>query len=277
MQSMKKNNHIVGFALLLLLAASPIRAQILSRGDLFGPGAPPPMIGIELGLGSHMQSGTFQAICQCEFASGSGNGFLGGLLFELPVSYEWTFGFGIKFDFKNFTTSRVIHDTAVITYVEKDSIASGPFGFTRIGSVKETFLVLAPFIRYEFFRNGPFVQAGPGIGFLLSSNFTHTRELNSSTITLDNGQVITNVRFENGTRSETLESGKIINAATARISALVTAGWDIPVGDNAVIAPMITYDFPFTTVRPNFVGINGAADWKISTLYFSIGLKYKLD
>ena len=274
---MKKNNRIVGFALLLLLAASPLRAQILSRGDLFGPGAPPPMIGVELGLGTHSQNGQFQAICKCEFSGGSGSGFLGGLLFELPVSYEWTFGLGLKFDFKNFTTTTVVHDTAVITYVEKDSIASGPFGFTRNGSVKETFLTIAPFVRYEFFRNGFFLQAGPGIGFLLSSNFTHTRELNSSTIILDNGQTITNVRFENGTRSETLESGKIVNAATTRISALVTAGWDIPVGDNAVIAPMITYDFPFTTVRPNSIGASGATDWKITTLYFSVGLKYKLD
>ncbi len=274
---MKKNYHIVGLALLLLLAASPIRSQILSRGDLFGPGAPPPMIGIELGMGSHIQTGTFQAICKCEFSGGSGNGFLGGLLFELPVSYEWTFGLGVKFDFKNFTTSTVVHDTAVITYVEKDSISSGPFGFTRNGSVKETFLVLAPFVRYEFFRNGFFLQAGPGIGFLISSKFTHTRELNNSTITLDNGDVIHNVRFENGTRSETLESGKIASAVSTRISALVTAGWDIPVGDNAVIAPMVTYDFPFTTVRPNLLGINGAADWKISSLYFTVGLKYKLD
>ena len=281
---MKKNNRIVGFALLLLLAATPLRAQILSRGDLFGPGAPPPMIGVELGFGSHVQNGTFQAICKCEFAGGSGNGFLGGLLFELPVSYEWTFGLGVKFDFKNFSTSSQVIDTATVTNNTTNEVASGHASIQRDGSVKETFLVLAPFVRYEFFRNGPFVQLGPGIGFLIASNFTHMRTLNSSTIVLttkgysgDSTFTVNNVRFENGTRSETLESGKIVNAASSRISALATFGWDIPVGDNAVIAPMITYDFPFTTVRPNSVGESGAADWKITTLYFSVGLKYKLD
>ncbi len=279
---MKRNNCLVGFALLLVMLAAPLRAQILSRGDLFGPGAPPPMIGVELGLGQHTQDGTFQAICKCEFGNGSGIGFLGGLLFELPVSYAWTVGLGVKFDFKTFTTTDLVQDTATVTI--NSSVASGSAYIERDGSVKETFLVLAPFLRYEFFRNGPFLQVGPGVDLLLSSNFTHTRVLNSSTITLttkgsngDSTFTVNNVRFQNGTRSETLENGKIVNAATTRISALATAGWNVVVGDNAVIAPMVTFDLPFTTVRPNSVGPSGAADWKITSLYFSVGLKYKLE
>ncbi|MDP4230800.1 MAG: outer membrane beta-barrel protein [Bacteroidota bacterium] len=279
---MKKNNLIVGFALLLLLAA-PLHGQILSRGDLFGPGAPPPMIGVELGLGSHQQNGTFQAICKCEFPAASGTAFLGGLLFELPVSYEWTFGLGVKVDFKGYSSSTTVNDTATVTNNATAEVGSGSFYFQRNGSIKETFLVFAPFVRYEFFRNGPFVQVGPGIDILISSNFTHTREITTSSIVLtgippDTGHfTIDNVRFQNGTRSETLESGKIANAATTRISALITGGWDIPVGDNAVLAPMITYDFPFTKVRDNSVGANGAQDWKITSLFFSVGLKYKLE
>lgn len=283
---MKKNNLVVGFALLLLLAA-PLNAQILSRGDLFGPGAPPPMIGVELGLGSHQQNGTFQAICKCTFPAASGLAFLGGLLFELPVSYEWTFGLGLKIDFKSYSSSTTVNDTATVTNNNDNSVASGSFNFQRNGSIKETFFTIAPFVRYEFFRNGPFLQVGPGIGILIASNFTHTRVLNSTTITLTTHKVgstladstftLSNVRFQNQTREEQLESGKIANAGTTRISALLTAGWDIPVGDNAVIAPMISYDLPFTLVRPNSVGANGADNWKITSLYFSAGLKYKLE
>ena len=274
---MKKKYHIAGFALLLLISAVPLRAQILSRGDLFGPGAPPPMIGIELGVGQHTQNGTFQAICKCEFDNGSGTGFLAGLLFELPINYEWTVGLGVKLDFKTYNSSTLVQDTATITYNNSNNIFDTTLVLQRNGSVKETFLVLAPFIRYELARNGPFVQIGPGIDFLLSSNFTHTRVLNTSSITLPDGTVINDLRFNNGTREEQLESGKIINAAATRISALATAGWNITVGDNAGIAPMITFDFPFTEVRPNSVGSSGANNWKITSLYFSAGLKYKLE
>ncbi|MFI5263388.1 MAG: outer membrane beta-barrel protein [Candidatus Kapaibacterium sp.] len=278
---MKKNSFIVSFALCMVLAA-PLEAQILSRGDLFGPGAPPPMIGVELGLGQHTQNGTFQAICQCQFSNASGNGFLAGLLFELPVSYEWTIGLGVKFDFKGYTATTNVLETATVTFSSptnpNDSVSTGGLGIERDAKIRETFLVLAPFLRYEFARNGPFVQAGPGISFLLSSNFTHTRILSSSTITLSDGTTISNVRFDNGTRQEEIENGKIPNVASLRLSALATVGWNILVSDNAVLAPMVTFDIPFTTVRPNTApGPSGADNWKITSLYFSAGLKYKLD
>ena len=277
MRDMKRNNRITGLALFLLMLAAPLRAQILSAGDLFGPGAPPPMIGVEIGIGQHTQNGTFQAICKCSFGNGSGIGFLGGLLFELPLSYEWTIGLGTKLDFKTYTTSTNVEETATVTYNNGNSVATADFPFERDGSVKETFLVLAPFLRYELARNGPFVQAGPGIGLLISSNFTHTRVLNTTTLTIDSGKTISGIRFQNGTREEQLETGKIANAAGTRISVLASAGWNILVGDNAVFAPMVTMDIPLTKVRDDFVGESGALGWKITSLYFSVGLKYKLD
>ena len=256
-----------------------------SRGDLFGPGAPPPMIGVELGLGFHQQLGTFEASCRCEFSGCSGTGFLGGLLFELPVNYEWTFGLGAKFDFKTLNCTTSVKDTATVTFSENNNVASGTFFFERDGSVKETFLTLAPFIRYELARNGPFVQVGPGIAFLLSSSFIHKRVLTTSTITLTPVDSpftpfpIDQVRFQNGTREETLQSGKIDRVNGTRISALATAGWNIPVGEHAVIAPMITIDFPLTKVRDDLDASqpNGSQNWKIFSYYFSVGLKYKLE
>src|SRR4051812_30058623 len=90
------------FAIVLCggMYASNSQAQILSHGDLFGPGAPPPMIGIELGLGTHQQQGTYNAACGCTFANGSGEGFLGNLVFELPLDYEWALGAKAGIDFK---------------------------------------------------------------------------------------------------------------------------------------------------------------------------------
>ncbi len=265
-------------AVIVVFSATSSNAQILSRGDLFGPGAPPPMIGVELGLGSHQQQGTYQAICHCQFEGGSATGFLGGLLFELPLNYEWTIGLGAKFDFKGLNNTTLVGDTATLLLPQQgDSVARGTVFLQRTGTVRETFLTLAPFVRYEFYRNGPFVQAGPSIGFLLSSNFKHVRELLGSTITLvdnaGNSAKYNNIHFANGTNTEELENHKIDNVKTLRLGLLLTVGYDIPVGDNSVIAPMLTYDLPLTTVRDNIL----SKDWKISTIFFSVGLKYKLD
>ena len=275
---MKKNIFISILIVTMLVAAPALRAQILSGGTNLAPGAPPAMVGIELGLGQHQQLGTLEASCRCEFNGGTGTGFLGGLLFELPLDYEWTLGLGARFDFKSTSSTTNVVDTATITFSNNSNVSSGTFTFQRDGKVKETFLTLAPFLRYELARNGPFVQVGPGIGFLLSSHFTHTRVLNSGTITLTDGTQLSGVRFQNGTRTETLQDSVITNASGTRISALATFGWNIAIGDNAVIAPMITYDFPFTLVRPDTqVEGNGSQGWKLATLFFSVGLKYKLD
>src|SRR5207302_10739436 len=127
-----------------------------------------------------------EASCNCQFGSGSGTGFLGGLLFELPIDYEWTIGLGARFDFKKTSSTTNVVDTATVEFTGNgnDSFKEGTVILERDGTVKETFLTLAPFVRYELARNGPFVQIGPGIGFLLSSDFTHTRVLTSSSVTI---------------------------------------------------------------------------------------------
>jgi hypothetical protein len=262
------------------LGAHRSDAQILSRGDLFGPGAPPAMIGVELGMGIHQQVGTYQAQCNCEFTGGSMTGFLGGLLFELPLDYEWTLGIGAKFDFKGLNNSQITQDVATLLFLANDSVSKGIIYMHRTGTVRETFLTLNPFVRYEFYRNGPFVQVGPGIGFVIASSFKHTRELLSSTVQFidANGQPVgapqPGVTFMNGTNSETLEDLKqITNVNSLQLTVNATLGYDIPVGDNAVIAPMITYALPLTTVRPDIQ----STGWKITSLYVSAGFKYKLD
>jgi hypothetical protein len=57
-----------------------------------------------------------------------------------------------------------------------------------------------------------------------------------------------------------------------QLSIMLTAGFDLPVGENSVVAPMVTYSLPLSKIRET-----NATDWKISTLYISLGLKYKLD
>src|SRR5438876_12214079 len=108
-------------AVMTVLLQGDVRAQILSRGDLFGPGAPPPMAGIEIALGQHTQQGTFQGNCNCTFDNGTGSGFLGRALFELPLDYEWAVGIMIGPDFKKFSGTTGINEQAIIQYTKNAS------------------------------------------------------------------------------------------------------------------------------------------------------------
>jgi hypothetical protein len=267
-----KKTIVILTMLAAIVTVRSAHAQILSTGDLFGPGAPPPMIGVELGLGAHVQQGTYLANCKCEFSGGSYSGFLGGLLFELPLDYEWTVGLGLKFDFKGLNNSTIVKDDAALKVevgAHDTEILVPGLAMNRVGTVRETFFAINPFVRYEFYRNGPFVQAGPGIGLVIASSFKHTRELLSTTVAGYAG-----VHFPDGTTSETLQNDKKIqNINALQLTIQGTVGYNIPMSDNAVIAPMLTYSLPITPVRPDIL----ASGWKIQTIYFSAAFKYKID
>ncbi len=263
------------FVVLLWGAPRPVSAQILSRGDLFGPGAPPARVGVELGLGLQRQSGSFVADCGCTFLDGKGTGFLGNLVFELPLNYDWAITFKAGVSMLSNAIDVQIVDTATIQFeTPADSITSGSIQFNRHGAVKATYLMIMPGVRYQFFRGGPFVALNAGIGFLLSSHFTHTRELTSSDVKLINdGSILTNVRFGNGTREETLQDGEIKDAASTRFSVILGGGYDIPIGDKALFSPMVQYELPFTNISNDVK----TTDWKISQLMLTVGLKYILE
>lgn len=245
-------------------------AQILSRGDLFGPGALPPMLSIEGGFGMHTQSGSFLAACQCEFDQQKGNGFLLNLMYELPLDYTWVIGLKGGVDFKK-TLGRVEkNENAVVRFEGKqDSLAIANLRFDRNGTISATYAGFAPFVKYQFARLGPFVQLGGAIQFLVASHFTHHREVIAGR--MPDGAAV-DLRFNNGTKEETLENGEIANARGMRIAAQVTGGYDIELSEHSLLAPMVTYEIPFTTIRDT-----EATNWKINSLFFSVAVKFRMD
>ena len=254
---------------------SPVSAdaQFLSHGDLFGPGAPPPMIGIEVGLGKHAQQGTFNANCFCTFQNGTGTGFMGSLVFEVPLDYEWAIGVKGGIDFKNTTSTTPVFDTVVISATGSQNDTLPSLLINRIGDVKTTYLALSPYIQYQFFRMGPFVQAGPTFGFLMANHFTHTRQMTSTSV-----GSFSNLRFaSNGTEEETVQDDPITNVNSLRIGLLISAGYNISISERSVLSPLLSYDFPLTSLRSDASGVEGSSGWKIGSLYASAVLKFKLD
>ena len=268
-------------SLFIMIAATlgvlrPAHAQLISHGDLFGPGAPPPMVGIELGFGKHQQQGTFFAACGCTFQDGTGTGLVGSLVFELPLDYEWSIGLKAGIDFKNTSSTTAGLDSTVIANANpngKDtSYALGYMAVDRTGTVKTTYAVIAPYVQYQFFRMGPFVQVGPSIGFLIANHFNDLRTLPSTTASVG-GTDYTDLRFQtSGTTEETAEDGAITDVSSLRIGLLISAGYNISVSERSVLSPLLTYDFPITPIRTSL-----ASGWKIGSLYASAVLKFKLD
>jgi hypothetical protein len=259
--------------MLLLVAASfyapAAHAQILSRGNLFGPGAPPPMVGVEIGFGQHAQQGTLDCNCGALFNGGTGTGLLGSLLFELPIDYEWAVGIKGGIDFKNFQTTTNLAENAIVELTNGDT-APVNMVMTRIGKLKATYLDIAPYGQYQFFRMGPFVQAGLDIGILVSESLTQDRQLITTSATIG-GQTANNLTFTNGTLEESVPQTST-GFNSMRFGLLLSAGYNIQFSERSVFSPLLSYDFPLTATG----NTNGSA-WKIGSLYATAEIKFRLD
>lgn len=259
-------------ALLLALFVPAIgHAQIISRGDLFGPGAPPPFAGVEVGLGKHAQQGFFDASCGCKFENGEGSGLIASAFFELPLDYEWAIGLKGSFDAKNTSSAVSLNDTAVVQD-NSGHTDTAVLNVNRTSAISTRYIVVAPYAQYQFFRMGPFLQAGPSIGFLIGSKYEQNRELNTTEANI-NGNRVTNLRFQNGTLTEPIDKPQDIpDVSGLRIGILLSAGYNIQVSERSVFSPLLTYDFPLTVISNT-----RASGWKIGSLYASAEIKFRLD
>jgi hypothetical protein len=136
-------------------------------------------------------------------------------------------------------------------------------------NVKISYLTIAPELYIRPFHSGLFLGFAPKISVLLNSNYTITRNLISTTETIQ-GTTYNDIRFSNGTTTETVVDEQITDANTLLFSALLSVGYDINFGSFG-IAPILTYDYPFTTVRNT-----NENNWKIASLYGSVAIKFKL-
>ncbi len=229
-----------------------------------------PSVGFFGGYGWHTEQGWFNADCGCTFEGGTGKGFVGGAFFELPITRGFSLGLQAGVDFKNFANMVHAVDNVVVQGANSGIDTQYGFSIDRINSAKMTYLMFNPYIQYEFFSGGPFAQVGPGASLLLSSRYTLTRHIVNPTPPPGFG-LTGPLRFaSSGTSDETVQDSEIRGANTLRLSAIASVGWNIPVW-GFTIAPMITYDFPLTTISDQ-----NASGWKVASFYGSIAIKFGL-
>ena len=226
------------------------------------------MFGIEIGFGQHSEMGTLDCNCGSTFPDGTGTGLLGSLFFELPIDYEWAIGIKGGIDFKNFSTTTNVNEVAVLELPDSNHAVS--VNDNRVANVKTTYLDFAPYVQYQFFRIGPFLQMGLDVGFLIANSLTQNRQLPEGTSVNVGGQTVNNVTYPNGTLTEQIQLGPT-GATSLRLGLLLSAGYNIQVSERSVFAPLITYDFPLTVAS----NANGSS-WKIGSLYASALLKFQL-
>jgi hypothetical protein len=201
---------------------------------------------------------------------------MGNLFVDYEINDNFTFGMKFGLDSKSISTSSPTLQEATLVFAgpshANDSAVTGTLPMTRDVNVRATYFFFAPYFKFSPFGRGAFLQIAPEIGILTSSNLTHIRTLASSTVTLSDGTIITNVKFDNGTQQQTLEDVNIRGAKSTRIAMLFAAGYEIPIFQNFSLLPQASYNMALSHISDDA----GDNNWKISSFALILGLKYGL-
>jgi len=220
----------------------------------------------------NIQSGGFKTACGCASQDGKGNSGIGSVNFDFEVNKYFSIGAKIGFDSKSTSSSGSVRDSAMVRYSPGDSAVLAVYDINSTTEIRASYLFFSPYLSYTPFGTGFFVQLSPEFGSILSSNITQTRELPNKVIVAGK-DTITNIRFQNGTRSETLENEQIKEANKLRIAIFFSAGYDFNIANNFSILPQVSYNLPLTNISNSAQSTN----WKIASYAFSLGLKCRLD
>lgn len=257
-------------AILLLCLSTRSYCQIEGAIDYAPTEWRPLSIGIEGGWMRNLQSGSYKGNCGCKFENGKGNSGIGAFFIEKELSDYFSLGVKLGYDSKTTSSSENVTDEATIRFNPGDSVTSGSFDLIRKDDIAIEYLFMAPYISLTPFGPGLFIQLSPEIGNLISSNFTHTREMSSTIVILNNGDTIKNIRFANGSNREILENSSIASSNKLRLALLFSVGYDMRLTPQFSIFPEVSYHLPLTNIASSFQ----STDWKISSYAFSLGVKY---
>ena len=225
-------------------------------------------VGIEGSYLKNTQSGSFRTDCGCgPYKDGKGNTGLGDVFAEFTLGDRFTIGLRSGLDSKSVTSTIPMRDSAALRVVKgtRDTVMIVTFDQNAIAELKFSYYFLSPYVRVFPFTEGLFVTVGAQFGFLTGSNLKYSR-------TIVPPGPFPGAHYPDGTNSETLQNGVVAGARSLRVSALLSAGYELEVLSKLSTFVAATYDMPFTEVSdgPEISGV------KISSVLVTLGVKYGL-
>ncbi len=239
---MRKNALILGIIFSIFASAS----LFSQRSSPLAPINTDPnlqFIGMYVGFGQNFQAGKIYPSClQCEFEKGNKFGFTAGLLYEYRLIKSLYIGTGLEYNYLGidafFTEiepqSIKIPINAADSILEKVNIK-----FQHEANVNIHNLALVPYLKYQPF-DFMFIRLGIGVGYNISSGFTHKKTLAQNTVKLSNGETAA-IKIPNESKNSVLEDGELLQASPLQVYINPALGFDLPLSDHLIFSPIFSY------------------------------------
>lgn len=244
--------------ILLMMIALACGSQVFAQGSVLKPFREPAKIqhpnraGTFAGLQYNRSIGSFSTTCDCTYQNGSGWGPRLGVMGEHPVGERFSITGVISLAWSG--TSYERNDTR-IEYVYNE----GRYANIDFRSMVDVQLVtLGVGFSLTWLTPVERLFAGIGVsgGFVLDDNIRETEEALTQNYTYRSSNTRT-IEYLDGSLSELYSPGKF------RAGIQVAVRYEIPIAQNTMLAPELSYFYPLTTLVREY------EEWNITSAALS--------
>lgn len=241
-----------------MMIALACGSQVFAQGSVLKPFREPAKIqhpiraGAFAGLQYNRSTGSFSTACDCTYENGSGWGPRLGVMGEYPVGERFSLTSVISLVWNG--TSYERNDTR-IEYVYNEGRYAN-VDFRSMVDVQLVTLGVGFYLTWHTPIERLFASVGVGGGFVLDDNIRETEEALTPNFTYRSSNART-IEYLDGSLSELYTPEKF----RAGIQAAVR--YEIPIAQNTMLAPELSYFYPFTTLVREF------EEWNITSAALS--------
>lgn len=221
-----------------VLDSDPLRARKLVVYDMFGGYMGPTFNG---------QTGTIVSDCDCEFTGGANAGFAASVMFEKLTRSSLVWGVTLGYENRSVEGKFREQEGVLQRAPSNGREYTVPITFSNTADVTLHYVTTMPYLKYSFL--GPiFGRLGASFSYIFSSNLTHTKSLESTTVKFPTGETAS-VQIpgaENG--SVELQNGPIEGLTAFQIGLSPALGAEFKISKKVFLGPVFQYTLPFTSV-----------------------------
>jgi len=250
--------NLTPLALLYILLCMTSVTVFGQTGSPLAPPFPGPRIGVQAGITENEQQGQFETDCGCAYPKGSGTGITIAALGERFIGKKWSLVGMFSISMKNTTSTNDSLSPIQKNFVKQNNaVDSGPVALTEQAKTQLTYISIVPMMRY-YIASGLFLEAGPSIGFALSSNLLAQETVNTSGYT-----------FLDGSTTRTIQNKAIPNISSFDVSLYGSLGYAFQLSKLLYFTPGVAVDFPLTSVQ-------SGTNWKIMSFQITGAITWAL-
>lgn len=265
------------FIALFLITLYDVHAQNLANPRSSSAWYKPPQLGISLGFGGIMQTGTLIADeCNCSFENGGGMSSAFGVAFEDELAKNFVWGVGVEYRYISMDSRYQELETLQDQQTSSGALIDVEVPFRHNAAFSSSMIGLMPYIKVFPFDTRLFTRFGLNIGYNATASLVHTKELLQRRATLPTGETVEFSMDPSDNRVKgniaTIQDGDLPQLNSLFIGGHIGLGAEFRAGKRLIFGPTMMYIIPFTMMS-SYPG----SDFSFNNLQVALEARISLD